>query len=65
MTTRDKIIEHFTNNPGKLVAWKTIGTTWEEGAPVVEALITEGVLEWRKVESATGRKISKLFVAGF
>lgn len=62
MTLREKIIEHFTKNPGVNVHFSTLGTTWSEASPIFEALFAEGVLVRRAVKSATGRNISKIFV---
>jgi hypothetical protein len=56
------ILSHYTNNPGVMVHYTTLGTTWREGNPIHEELIAEGKLEWRKVPSKSGKTMQrKLF----
>ena len=60
---KDRIIEHFTANPGKNVNYATLGTTYSEASPVFDELFADGVLEWRKVPSASGKRmVNKIFL---
>lgn len=61
-----KIVQHYINNPGVGIYYKTLGTTWTECNPVYEELFAAGILETRKVPSKSGKTMQqKTFAVGY
>jgi hypothetical protein len=53
---RQNFLSYLANNPGKaLPSWETFGTDYNTGHPIIQSLLAEGVIEWRKVPSASGK----------
>lgn len=52
---RTAIIDHLTKNPGVDIHYKTLGTDAYQGSRVYAALFEEGLIEHRKVPSASGK----------
>lgn len=65
MELRNTIIAHFAANPGVAPHWTTLGTDYEQGHRVLTELFAEGVIEWRKVPSKSGKTMqTKIFLRG-
>jgi hypothetical protein len=56
---RQAVIEHLRKT-GSIPNWKTVGTTYEEGHPVFDAMIADGTLVWTVQVSPKGRKMNVL-----
>lgn len=61
---RQNFLTWLANNQGKtLPSWKTFGVDYYTGHPVIQTLLAEGVIEWRKVPSASGKTMqSRLYL---